>query len=787
MKKLMMILSVLLITTLLLTGCRDHDFYSVTVVTMPGEEQQKEDARVDGLEEVLRADMPKTDGSTSTLPLDIAVHSAILGIPEKEAALTVKHTKTYTSLENLADGKCDFIIRTPVSDGERERIAEKGIELVELPVSCEGFVFVVNKNNPIDALTEEQLRDIYSGKITNWKEVGGNDLPIIPYQRNSDSGSQNYMVEFMGDTPLMAPVTEPLPAAMSGILNAIANYDNAEGAIGYSVYAYSDGMYEDIAKIKYIKVNGVEPSFENMANKSYPLLSYNYAVFRASEPEGSPARVLADWMQSDRGQQIATNAGYVPYRDVVGLELPQSSGKIYSAVGTGKEMTWNADYYYELKNLHEGIPEIKDGKVNKIIQDYIISETERINTLHDAEFDAFLEQRKKEGYGGTYYYPAYRPSIEYTVKNGYLSILSGMWWNEGAQYSPDCYYKPAGAVFDLYTGERLELSDLFPKEADFVPELNRVIKDKLEKPAAYSLGGTYETVRDFYGLMENEFIFTADSLIFTTDRYLKDGVILSLKELREDMVISEPRNMEGLFKTDDKCIYKVIYDDYYPLDYCTPVEFANGSSENDYITYYLLTPDNGFVSNEVSEKINSFVLELHENYFTPEKLLERARAENIDGEIEKYSIGPMPDAEISVIGDRYAVLNGANILFAYITDGKYKEISVLPNAYSQFYYAFYFDIQTGEELTVDDLFADGFIKHTEVKYVPKSTEEVETDIEMTAEELLNSGKVTITMINNYSQAPNKTGEPSDNNIPVTVTVIINDTTYNLYIPREFIK
>ncbi len=65
------------------------------------------------------------------------------------------------------------------------------------PVAKEGFVFVVSKDNPVESLTQQQIRDIYSGKITNWSEVGGNDEEIIPYQRNNDSGSQNYMNEFM--------------------------------------------------------------------------------------------------------------------------------------------------------------------------------------------------------------------------------------------------------------------------------------------------------------------------------------------------------------------------------------------------------------------------------------------------------------------------------------------------------------------------------------------------------------------------------------------------------------
>ena len=90
------------------------------------------------------------------------------------------------------------------SDASQEEHArDRGVEFEYTPVGREGFVFLVNASNPVDSLTIEQVKGIYSGKITTWKEVGGNDEPIQAYQRNSNSGSQSMMVRFMGDTPLM--------------------------------------------------------------------------------------------------------------------------------------------------------------------------------------------------------------------------------------------------------------------------------------------------------------------------------------------------------------------------------------------------------------------------------------------------------------------------------------------------------------------------------------------------------------------------------------------------------
>ena len=105
---------------------------------------------------------PITDGSTSTINLDKAVQSAILGGEQ-----TVSHSKTYTAFYNLLDGKCDLIFTTPLSESQLETMEYNQFKHEAEPVAGEGFVFVVNKDNPVDTLTIEQLKGIYSGEITN--------------------------------------------------------------------------------------------------------------------------------------------------------------------------------------------------------------------------------------------------------------------------------------------------------------------------------------------------------------------------------------------------------------------------------------------------------------------------------------------------------------------------------------------------------------------------------------------------------------------------------------------
>ena len=120
---------------------------------------------------------PKVDGSTATAPLAEAFEANFKG--KKIDEVNVEHSKTHKAYEKLINKELDLILVTSPSEDE-EKLAEKSnVELEVTKVVNEGFVFFLNKNNPVDSLTVEQIQKIYSGEITNWKEVGGNDEEII--------------------------------------------------------------------------------------------------------------------------------------------------------------------------------------------------------------------------------------------------------------------------------------------------------------------------------------------------------------------------------------------------------------------------------------------------------------------------------------------------------------------------------------------------------------------------------------------------------------------------------
>jgi phosphate transport system substrate-binding protein len=257
---------------------------------------------------------PKVDGSTATIPLSENIAAKLLNLTPEEGKKFIKHNTTHRAYVNLLNNSADIIFVTEPSIDELNLAKKAGIELEVVPIVKEAFVFLLNKENPVDSITAVQLQEIYQGKIKNWMELGGPDKEIIPYQRPVNSGSQTIMQNMvMKGIPMMNAPTALKPAEMSGLIEVIASYDNSDSAIGYSVYYFANSMYTK-ETIKFVKVNGVEPNNETIKSEQYPYTNAYYAVLKKDEPEDSNARKLLAWILSDEGQKVAEQSGYVPLR-----------------------------------------------------------------------------------------------------------------------------------------------------------------------------------------------------------------------------------------------------------------------------------------------------------------------------------------------------------------------------------------------------------------------------------------------------------------------------------------
>ena len=272
---------------------------------------------------------PLIDGSTVCVPMGIEFARQHLQMSDNDARdfsvfsttaraydLLISKDEIVRSLNNPRRGfwpqAVDLILVTEPSAAELSQAKKRGISLVIEPICWDAFVFITHKDNPVESLTLEQLRGIFSGKITNWAQVGGDDLEITAYQRVAQSGSQVMMEkQVMQGTEMMEAPSALRPGEMGELVDDIASYIDTPSAIGYSVYYYVNTMYMK-ENIRLMSVNGVAPTNEAIASGEYPYTQDFYAVIRADAALDSPERALYDWLGSEDAAELLTRMGYVP-------------------------------------------------------------------------------------------------------------------------------------------------------------------------------------------------------------------------------------------------------------------------------------------------------------------------------------------------------------------------------------------------------------------------------------------------------------------------------------------
>ena len=274
---------------------------------LPFEEDSKI-VKLDSQTLELTDDLPIIDGATAAFPVYSAFVNAVYPETTKLYDGVFEYNNTVRGYRLLAEKKTDIFLGAAPSKEQVSYAKECNTEFKYTQIGTEAFVFFVHKDNPIDSLTVEQIKGIYSGKIKNWSEVGGADEEIVAFQRNEGSGSQSMLIRFMGDTPIMDPETREIKG-MGGIIEEVVDYQSKSGSIGFSFRYYVEGIIKN-PDIKMIAVDGVAPTVENIKNKSYPIVTPVYAVTYENNPNRN-VDLLIRWILSEEGQYIIEQTGYV--------------------------------------------------------------------------------------------------------------------------------------------------------------------------------------------------------------------------------------------------------------------------------------------------------------------------------------------------------------------------------------------------------------------------------------------------------------------------------------------
>ena len=253
--------------------------------------------------------LPIIDGATAAFPVYSAFVNAVYPETTELYDGVFEYNNTVGGYELLAQKKTDVFIGAYPSKEQIAFAEQNGTAFSYTQIGSEAFVFFVHKDNPIETLTLEQIKGIYSGEITNWREVGGNNEKIVPFQRNEGSGSQSMFLRLMGDTPVMEPDTQTQIGGMGEIIEEVADYKSKPTSIGFSFRYYVEGMIKN-PDIKMIAVNGVAPTKENIQNGTYAIIAPVYAVTYEGNPKESVGQLI-EWILSAEGQYIIEETGYV--------------------------------------------------------------------------------------------------------------------------------------------------------------------------------------------------------------------------------------------------------------------------------------------------------------------------------------------------------------------------------------------------------------------------------------------------------------------------------------------
>lgn len=301
-------------------GLEKYD-QSITVNTAPNInvleylpfEEDSKIVKIDSKTLQLTENLPVIDGAAAFFPVYSAFVNAVYPETTELYDGVFEYNNTPDGYQLLAEKEIDLFLGVYPSEEQKSYAEECGTTFVYTPVGMEAFVFFVHKDNPIDNLTTEQIKGIYSGEITNWKQVGGKNEKIEAYQRNEGSGSQSMLKRFMADTPIMDAPTELRNDLMSGIIEKVSDYRSKSNSIGFSFRYYVEGIIQN-PDIKMLSVDGIAPTAENIRNGSYPIVTPMYAV-TYEENTNENVDLLLRWILSEEGQYIIEETGYVGISD----------------------------------------------------------------------------------------------------------------------------------------------------------------------------------------------------------------------------------------------------------------------------------------------------------------------------------------------------------------------------------------------------------------------------------------------------------------------------------------
>jgi len=242
------------------------------------------------------------DGSTTVGPIAKAFAEYMMR-QDNKINITVSESGSGNGAKALLNGTCDIAnLSRHLKSSEKEAMEAKGIKPVAHVAAYDALPVIVHPSNKVGALTIEQIKDIFTGKITNWKEVGGFDRTIVVISRDTNSGTYETFAELvLGKDGKVAQNAE-----YTGSNGAVRQrVQKTDGAIGY----IGIGFIDDTVKV--LKVNGIEPSVDTVLDKTYPICRELFMFTNGEPAAGSLAARFLGLISSKAGAEIVDEIGFV--------------------------------------------------------------------------------------------------------------------------------------------------------------------------------------------------------------------------------------------------------------------------------------------------------------------------------------------------------------------------------------------------------------------------------------------------------------------------------------------
>jgi phosphate transport system substrate-binding protein len=223
-----------------------------------------------------------------------------------DVTITVNKSGSGTGAAALIDGRCDIATMSRfMKEQEFKDAVARNVFPVASVVAMDGVCIVVHPSNPVNAITSEQVRDIYMGKTTSWKQLGGPDIQIVAISRDTSSGTYDTFENFIMKEQKMAPSVE----YVSTNPQAFARVKNTRGAIGYVGFGFVQ------TGVKALTLDGVAPSRQTILSGKYPISRPLFMFTNGYPALGSMAHKFVTFYLTERGQEVIEEKGFVPLTD----------------------------------------------------------------------------------------------------------------------------------------------------------------------------------------------------------------------------------------------------------------------------------------------------------------------------------------------------------------------------------------------------------------------------------------------------------------------------------------